>query len=431
MISSLVVRVLTSLQISSTVALTNHYIIISRSTLLGQAAAAFTTTTTSTILMRTPQKSSAIMSSYTATFDESAINKALSLLNSVYGPIDDNNSNVTNFPLPMPSNEAGLCHDGYQRRYLWTDAFGVLAYTSIAEMYEMNHDKEKANMYRHACDKLIRTVHECLGTPRSNTNKDDVMKIDNTCSPTGHVGLRIGKIHSRKITDYGMEYDGQYWHYIDKWLLALARAGHVKEGIDIAKSCFPAFFDVDNGGIRWKLSVDSTAPPSLRHAGPSDDTLVALIVFSILEANRVSDDDYTSNLRNEIKMLKDALIGYKPRVTDDPLGWGLEAMYDQYLMGEPRLKMLASIHRSALHPSHLSLPFRLYGAMIGARVAGEKVAPKEKVDKLVEMSLEYENNAMERDGNEEHSSINRVMLAMCLLCPGVLGKRAGDPTISL
>ena len=52
--------------------------------------------------------------------------------------------------------------------------------------------------------------------------------------------------------------------------------------------------------------------------------------------------------------------------------------------------MLASIHESALHPSHLALPFRLYGAMIGARVASEGVASKARVDKLMEMSPKYE-----------------------------------------
>ena len=92
----------------------------------------------------------------------------------------------------------------------------------------------------------------------------------------------------------------------------------MNEGIHIAKSCFPAFFDEGHGGIRWKLSVDSTAPPSLRRAGPSDDTLVALIVFSILEADRVRSDDDNSDdapsLSNEIQILKSALIGYKPRV---------------------------------------------------------------------------------------------------------------------
>lgn len=62
---------------------------------------------------------------------------------------------------------------------------------------------------------------------------------------------------TRKVTDYGMHYDGQYWHYIDKWLFALARTNHIEDGIRIAKSCFPYFFSSGRygGGIRWKLSV--------------------------------------------------------------------------------------------------------------------------------------------------------------------------------
>ena len=62
---------------------------------------------------------------------------------------------------------------------------------------------------------------------------------------------------TRKVTDYGMHYDGQYWHYIDKWLFALARTNHIEDGIRIAKSCFPYFFSSGKygGGIRWKLSV--------------------------------------------------------------------------------------------------------------------------------------------------------------------------------
>jgi hypothetical protein len=230
-----------------------------------------------------------------------------------------------------------------------------------------------------------------------------------------------------------MSFDGMYWHYVDKWLLALARSGHVDEGIRIAKSCFPYFFDPGDGtgrggGIRWKLSVDASAPPSLERARASDDTLVALIVFSILEAGRTLET--TPSLAKEMRMLSESLRGYRPRVTDDPLGWGLGAMYDQFIQGNPRQQALASLHSSALDPSHLSLPFRLYGAVIGARIAGEAVAPPGKVDKLIQISLAHEARAAAR-GLEEHSSINRVMLAMCLLCPGALGKLPTDPTVQL
>eukprot|EP00957_Ditylum_brightwellii_P084003 6385233-Ditylum_brightwellii.AAC.1 len=232
-----------------------------------------------------------------------------------------------------------------------------------------------------------------------------------------------------------MSYDGQYWHYVDKWLLALARAERVDDGIRIAKSCFPYFFDKGDsgtgrgGGIRWKLSIDATAPPPLQRAHVSDDTIDALIVFSILESQRKDD---TPSLADEIQMLKEALIGYKPHVTDDPLGWGLQAMYDQFIDGHPRQRSLALIQSSALHPSHLSLPFRLYGAMIGARVAGKDVlAPHETVERLIHMSLEFEAQTAAAKEREEHSSINRVMLAMCLLCPGALGRRPNDPIIKI
>ena len=380
---------------------------ISRATFLAQ-------TTTSSLLALSPFSTA-------TTTPNTRMDDAIALLTSVYGPIDS-----STFPLSMPEDEAGLCANG-QRRYLWTDAFGVMALVSIAEIYQAQNQATNAELYRRAANQLITVVHQSLGVPRSLDLPDAAMTRDSN-SPTGYVGLRIGKVDSQKETDYGMRYDGQYWHYVDKWLLALARAGHVEDGIRIAKSCFPYFFD--GTGIRWKLNVDASPPEVLqgRGSGVSDDDLVALIVFSILENARTTYD--MPSLSKEIDRLKQILRGYRPRMTDDPLGWGLEAMYDQFLEGHPRRRSLAALHERALDPSHLSLPFRLYGAMIGARIAGNSVAPPKEVDKLIQMSLDYEARA-EKRGIEEHSSINRVMLAMCLLCPGVLARRPMDPLITL
>ena len=62
--------------------------------------------------------------------------------------------------------------------------------------------------------------------------------------------------------------------------------------------------------------------------GPNDDTLNALIVFSMLE----SQNQWGAlSLKDEIAALQTALEGYRPRVTNDPLGWGLEALFDQYV----------------------------------------------------------------------------------------------------
>eukprot|EP00429_Kryptoperidinium_foliaceum_P076970 CAMPEP_0176227788 /NCGR_PEP_ID=MMETSP0121_2-20121125/22941_1 /TAXON_ID=160619 /ORGANISM="Kryptoperidinium foliaceum, Strain CCMP 1326" /LENGTH=253 /DNA_ID=CAMNT_0017567065 /DNA_START=14 /DNA_END=774 /DNA_ORIENTATION=- len=247
-------------------------------------------------------------------------------------------------------------------------------------------------------------------------------------SPTGYVGLRIGKVAARRVTDPGMTYDGQYWHYIDKWLLALARAGRAGEAARIAKSCFPHFFDAVGGGVRWKLSADATAPPGLLRAIPSEDALSALVVLSLLEAHREAE---APSLADEVAQLRACLAEFRPRVTDDALGWGLEAIFDTYIEGRPRRRALAALAPRVLRASRLpSLPFRLYGAMIGARVAGEEVAQASVVDGLVEAALAHEAQA-EEAGYEEHSSINRVMLAMCILAPGALGRQVGDPTVRM
>ncbi len=368
---------------------------------------------------------------------------SIELLDSVYGSVDS-----PEFPKPMPSTEAGPCADGRQHRYLWTDAFGVLAYVSIADHFGSKGNCTHAMKYREAANTLVDVVHQCLGVPRS-AKIVDAMTLDSS-SPTGYVGLRIGKVFSKKETDFGMSYDGMYFHYIDKWLLALARSGHIEDGIRIAKSCFPYFFD-DNagdgrgGGIRWKLSPDASPPRNYNRASPNDDTLVALITLSILEAHRTditsklsSEEEkrnYNISLDAEIKYLENALEGYVPRVTHDPLGWGLEVMYDQFLDGHPRQRALASLQSIALDQSNISLPFRLYGAMIGARLAGRDVVPERTVKQLIDMSIAHEKKAMETLSNEEdHSCINRVMLAMCMLSgkgKGALARKTGDPLITL
>ena len=174
--------------------------------------------------------------------------------------------------------------------------------------------------------------------------------------------------------------------------------------------------------------ADATPPPSLQNVhGPNDDTLNALIVFSMLEDQNESTE---LNLKDEIATLQSSLTNYRPRVTNDPLGWGLEAISDQFVMGNPRKLQLPG---EALDTRHLSLPFRLYGALIGALVAEDVKQTRE----ILDVSIKYELEEMSKESStlksyeEEHRSINRVMLAMALLSPGVLGRRASDPMVQL
>ena len=142
------------------------------------------------------------------------------------------------------------------------------------------------------------------------------------------------------------------------------------------------------------------------------------------------------DLNDEIGKLQTSLHHYRPRVTNDPLGFGLECLFDQYVMGHPRTEPLRKMAPGALHPSHLSLPFRLYGALIGALVVpssaiGNKLSP-EYLQQLVEVCVNYQFDEVQKESGryeEEHSSINRTMLAMALLSPGVLKRRDSDPLV--
>ena len=116
-----------------------------------------------------------------------SVNQAVQLLDSVYGPVTSND-----FPLPMRPYEAGPCKDKDQRRYLWTDAFAVMAYQSLAEYYNAQSSIEEAKIYQTAVDKLINVVHSCLGKPRSVKEEDGMTPCE--ISPSKYVGLRIGKV---------------------------------------------------------------------------------------------------------------------------------------------------------------------------------------------------------------------------------------------
>ena len=118
--------------------------------------------------------------------DEECIVDALALLRVVYGEVDS-----ADFPLPLETYEAGPCKNG-QRRYLFTDAFAVLAYQTLAEWYTTKEDVQRANVYHRAVERLIAAVHDSLGKPR---NRGPASKMQECAiSPTGYVGLRTGKV---------------------------------------------------------------------------------------------------------------------------------------------------------------------------------------------------------------------------------------------
>lgn len=139
----------------------------------------------------------------------------------IYGDIENSERN---FPFSLQEHEAGPSQvksgDGSHsiRRYLWTDSFGIMNYVSLAQGYTQLGDHDNCKKFFDSAYALIQSVFAVLGTPSSGE-----YPMANSLSG-GFKGLRIGKLKSCKgHSDAGMEFDGMYFHYIDKFLFALCR----------------------------------------------------------------------------------------------------------------------------------------------------------------------------------------------------------------
>jgi hypothetical protein len=113
------------------------------------------------------------------------------------------------------------------RRYLWTDAFGVIL---LASLYAASEERK----YLDEAERVVGEVDRVLGRSR---------------------GIRIGEAPDR---------DGQYFHYLAMWLFALSVLGrHIpdyrKKGVELVRQIHDRFV-VPNRGVVWKMSEDLSAP---------------------------------------------------------------------------------------------------------------------------------------------------------------------------
>jgi hypothetical protein len=111
------------------------------------------------------------------------------------------------------------------RRYLWTDAFAVCNFLGL---YRQTRDEK----YREFALGLVDQVHNLLGRHRDDDPRSGWIsgldEQEGRMHPTKG-GLRIGKeMNERGPADYFDEVlewdrDGQYYHYLTKWMHALNR----------------------------------------------------------------------------------------------------------------------------------------------------------------------------------------------------------------
>jgi len=314
------------------------------------------------------------------------------------------------------------------RRYLWTDAFAVC---NFLELYRQTSDER----YKHITLDLVDQVHNTLGRNREDDPRtgwiSGLDEQEGKMHPTKG-GLRIGKkMNERKPADpfdesLELDRDGQYYHYLTKWMHALNRVSRATEdstyntlAMELAKTAHARFTYVpSSGGQRqmfWKMSIDLSHPlvESMGHHDP----LGGFITYNQLQSTAAKDSENSTwpDLNAEIIDMANICEG-KSWATDDPLGIGgllcdacrvaqliinenleqtdlVEALLDSSLLG---LESYAG-DNPLKYPAEYRLAFRELGLSIGLKA----------VDKL--RGLIEENPDLFNKKHPLHSRIGTLM----------------------
>ena len=221
------------------------------------------------------------------------------------------------------------------RRYLWTDAFAVC---NFLELYHRTGDEH----YRQLALHLVDQVHNILGRYRYDdprTGWISGLDEENGRKHPTKGGLRIGKEMNERRPDetyddqLEWDRDGQYYHYLTKWMHALNQVTRATEdstyarwAIELAKTAHAAFTYAPSSGeqkrMYWKMSTDLSYPlvSSMGHHDPLD----GFITHLQLQAAAANDSEKGADARISSSEIKDMarICEGKRWATDDPLGIG-------------------------------------------------------------------------------------------------------------
>ncbi len=228
------------------------------------------------------------------------------------------------------AENTGVTGDAGPRRYLWTDAFAVCNFLGLAE-------RTGETLYRDLARKLVDQVHETLGRHRDDDVRtgwiSGLSEEEGRQAPT-RGGLRIGKPLSERGPDEPLDEraewdrDGQYFHYLTKWMHALHRlARHTGDlrghrwACDLAAVAHERFtFRSDSGTRRlmWKMSIDLSRP-QLPSTGQHDplDALITYLELNTAESRDPESPDLSDAIAEASAMCQGQRWG-----TTDPLGIG-------------------------------------------------------------------------------------------------------------
>jgi hypothetical protein len=319
------------------------------------------------------------------------------------------------------------------QRYLWTDAFAVC---NFLQLYRHSGQEE----YRQLALDLVEQVHEILGKHREDDPRsgwisgleEDAGRLRPTLG-----GLRIGKSLGERDRnqpiDQRLEWDrdGQYYHYLTKWMHALCQASAVtgdpifnQWACDLAKTTHRAFIHQPPAEtvkrLYWKMSINLAYPlvPSMGQHDPLDG-LVTYREVQRLSADRAataSPCDLTLEMADLAEICR--LGTWR---TDDLLGIGgllfdacriLQMMADEAdfdyhgLLSEVLQSSIAglqsfSVYGSLKARSEERLAFRELGLAIGLHAIPKMFA-------LLQESAEFEPREIVKD------QVKRLMAAVPL-----------------
>jgi hypothetical protein len=187
-----------------------------------------------------------------------SIQEVRRLLNVVYGELID----------PMWTPKAFKSNSS---RYLWTDAFGVCNFISL-------HNATGEEIFLDQADALIKDVHNTLARYRGRRQRLGNATVDHPLMG----GIRIGK-------DNELE-DGQYFHYLTKWMFALYKMSNARRelrynrwAVELAQAVHRRFVVGKGQSLRmyWKLSADLSYPITTSEGNL--DAIDGLVIYRLLQ----------------------------------------------------------------------------------------------------------------------------------------------------
>ena len=359
------------------------------------------------------------------------------------------------------------------RRYLWTDAFAVCNFLGLYT--ETGEEK-----YRELALLLVDQVHHTLGRHRDDDHRSGWISGLGEQEGERHPtigGLRIGKGMNERTPDEPYDQnrewdrDGQYFHYLTRWMHALNRVSRVtgdrkynRWAIELALTAHARFIwqSPSDGQKRmyWKMSIDLSRPlvSSMGQQDPLDGYLVYNQLHRCLPAGDMQAGE--SGLQHEIQEMAELCAG-KSWVTDDVLGvggllgdaWKVAQMSEKCGFSHPGLLenllqasltgLLSVVQSGVLElPAVYRLPFREFGLSIGLQAVSRlaqyadrtssRDGHRQELLRLVEMLSAFQPLVKtvgdfwqhpanrQADTWEEHLDINSVMYATSLSPDGFL-----------